>query len=219
MVNISRDSPRANKNTSEPPNTANMTEEQRRLTAAAAQKAEEERQTLWAKRADVVYHFFAYRYFDRSATCLDLLNFSDADVDIFNLTANKARGLNNWYGFAAYLKKLDTPTPETNTQRRKFIYHVRSFNKTQAAHFRFYVRNLTADDVEYVEGLSKEEKASIIGEVRPPSMLIWATSCVEDEVEEEVCEEHSQHAGAIDHIEVSSQVLVCHSVLEMITIM
>jgi hypothetical protein len=180
----------------------NITEEQKQL-KDAAEKAEQERQVKWANRADVVYHFFAYRYFDRSSTCLDLLNFSDADVDSFNLTANKTRGLNNWHVCAEYLKKLDTPTLETTTHRRKFIYHVRAFNRTQKPHFRFYIRNLTADDVEYVEGLCKQENNSDVSEVKQPSMLIWASSCVEDEVREEAHEEDIEGTGAVDHMEVS----------------
>ena len=164
----------------------------------------------------VVYHFLAYRYFDQSTTCLDLLNFSDADVDSFNLTANKARGLNNWHVCADYLKKLDTPTPETHTQRRKFIYHVHSFNKTHAAHFRFYIRNLTADDVEYVNGLSKQGTA-IAGAKKQSKMLIWATSCIEDEVREDAVEAYNSFTS-VDMVEVSQLVMFARWSLECFTI-
>jgi hypothetical protein len=183
--------------------TTNTTEEeQSQFRPDAAETAEIDRRDKWAKRADVVYHFFSYRYFDRSNTCLDLLNFSDADIDSFNLTANKTRGLDNWHVCAEYLQKLDIPTPETNTHRRRFIYHVHSFNKTQPSHFRFYLQNLTADDVEYVKGLCKQEKTIPIGEVKNETMLIWATPCIEDKTRYEVHAEEIDGAGMVNHVEV-----------------
>jgi hypothetical protein len=48
-------------------------EEQRKLKTDAAEKIEEVRQEKLAIRVDVVYHFFCYRYFDRSATCLEMV--------------------------------------------------------------------------------------------------------------------------------------------------
>lgn len=181
-----------------------MTEEQRRIKAAELEKAEQERQEKWEARADVVYHFFAYRYFDRSSTCLDLLNFTDADIDIFNLTANKARGLDNWHVCATYLKKLKSPTPATNTQRRKLLHHVRSFNETQPSHFRFYLCNLTPDDIEYIQGLGKADKGAGNGEVTKEMKFVWATSCVEDEVPVDVHNDKLTGTDAVDHVEVSS---------------
>lgn len=159
----------------------NMTYEERDVKVAEAEKVEQERQNKWAIRADVVYHFFAYRYFDRSAMCLDFLNFSDADIDSFNLTANKTRGLNNWHICAEYLKTVPDATPETNTHRRRLIHKVRTFNKTQAPHFRFYLQNLTEDDIAYIQILCEQEKDAIIDPGVKEKKLIWATSCVEDE--------------------------------------
>jgi hypothetical protein len=181
--------------------TANTTEkEQREFKAVAAEKAEQDRQRKWAARADVVYHFFAYRYFDRSATCLDLLNFSDADIDSFNLITNKTRGLDNWHVCAEYLKKLNNATPDTTTHRRRLIQKVRTFNKTQAPHFRFYLQNLTEDDIVYVQTLCNQENATANDEVKEMK-LIWATSCVEDEVP--VGFDGHDNADAVDSVEVS----------------
>lgn len=180
---------------------ATITEDQRQAMVAAVEKNEAERQGRWENRADVIYHFFAYRYFDRSVNSLDLLNFSDADIDSFNLTANKTRGLDTWHVCAEYLRKLRAPTPETWTQRRKFIYHVRDFNKTQAPHFRFYLRNLTADDVEYLQSLENYEEKGTWGSAKA-KVLTWATSCVAEEVQEEIHVEGSSHATT-DQVEVS----------------
>ena len=79
---------------------------------------------------------------------------------------------------------------------------VRSFNKTQAPHFRFYIRNLAADDVEYVEGLCNAEREAVDYSATKETALIWATSCVEDEFAVPAHEEPF-HADDIDPVEVS----------------
>jgi len=80
------------------------------------------------------------------------------------------------------MNDVGNATPETNTHRRRFIHKVRSFNKTQPSHFRFYLQNLTDVDVAYSRALIEEDKKAEQGIVSKQTALMWASSMVEDEV-------------------------------------
>ena len=58
--------------------------------------------------------------------------------------------------------------------------------------------------MEYIEGLCKQEKTTADGEGKKIMKLIWATSCIEDEVSVDIQREELGGTDTTDHTEVSS---------------
>ena len=142
--------------------------------------------TDWEVRSDVLYHFYAFQYFDKSTGGIDFINLDDADVEYFNRIADMTRGLGIQYKLAKYLKDFEIYDSNANTHRTRLLHHVRTYNFTQHPRRRFYLLNLSVQDAKFLENMAGIKKEGVNGlpNANPnvKAGLVWASDGCEFDI-------------------------------------